>query len=212
MAETTDNDAAALTAKRRINLAKARAAKAERASRVGFPPEWPEAKRDGVVYGRNGEVLTRSRVAGVDPFAIPPEIIPPGWVYQWNVVTVTGNADLVMDQGMQMHENGWRAVPGDRHPGRFVPLGHTGAIIRGGMRLEERPKALNDQAAKEEYALAKQQMLDRDQSLMGGKANLRGSVSSEITDRTRYRGAGADLRMSIDPGLDVPTPTHKLAE
>ena len=206
MAEMTENDAAALAAKRRLNMAKARAAKAERIS--GAAPE----TREGIVYGRDGEVLTRSRVAGVDPFNIPPQIIPPGWVYQWNTVTVTGNADIVMDQGMQMHENGWRPVPGDRHPGRFVPLGHTGAIIRGGMRLEERPKALNDQAAAEEKALAKQQMMDRDQSLMGGKANLRGTVPSEITDRTKYRGVGADLRMSIDPGLDVPAPTHKLVE
>ncbi len=207
MAEMTENDAAALAAKRRLNLAKARAAKADARGEMVR-----DIDRGGVIYGRNGEVLTRHRVAGVDPYAIPPEIIPSGWVYQWNTITVTGNADIVMDQTMQMYENGWRAVPADRHPGRFVPLGRSGDIVRGGNRLEERPKEMNDQARAEEYALAKQQMMDRDQSLMGGKANLRGTVSSEITDRTKYRGVGADLRMSIDPGLDVPTPTHKLAE
>ena len=165
------------------------------------------------VRGRNGEVLSRRRVAGIDQFAIPDELIPAGWTYQWNTVTVYNNADLVVGQTMQMYENGWRPVPAERHPGRFVPMGKTGDIIRDGMRLEERPKSMTEEAKAEDIAVARRQMTDRDQSLMGGKANVRGNMGQGFEmNRGKYRGTGADLRISIDPGLEAPTPSHPLAE
>jgi len=174
----------------------------------------PEREHRGgeQIVGRNGEVLSRKRKGGVDPYDIPKEIIPPGWDYQWNVISVVGNSDVVMDQGMGMHENGWRPVPAERHPGRFVPRGRTGEIIRGGMRLEERPLALTEQARAEDIKNARQLMRDRDQSLMGGKANLRGNMPEGFAMGGRYRGTGGDLRMSIDRALDVQPPSHQLAD
>lgn len=172
-----------------------------------------DAQRDGgPVIGHNGEVLTRRRVGGIDQFHIPEELIPKGWTYQWNTVTIYNNPDLVIGQQMQMYENGWRPVPAERHPGKFVPFGKTGDIIRDGMRLEERPEVLTEEAREEDQRVAYQQMRDRDQSLMGGKANLRKNMAGGFEmDQKRYRGTGGDLKMSIDPGIDIPTPQHRVA-
>jgi hypothetical protein len=160
---------------------------------------------------RDGEVLTRRRVAGVDEFDIPKGLVPPGWTYQWNTVTVYNNADLVVGQTMQMYENGWRPVPASRHPGKFVPIGTKGDIIRGGMRLEERPESMTDEARAEDVAVARRQMTDRDESLMGGKAAVR-NLPPGMEMGGKYRGTGGSLKMNIDPALDIPAPSHKLAE
>ena len=168
--------------------------------------------RKGEFVGRDGEVLTRRRVAGVDEYHIPPELIPDGWEYQWNAVTIYNNHDLVVGQAMSMYENGWRPVPASRHPGKFVPIGTTGAIIRGGMRLEERPKGMSDQARFEEKKAALRQMQDRDESLMGSKANLRSVQNQGIPVMGTGDRRGTAVRMAIDPAVDIPMPSHPLAE
>ena len=84
-------------------------------------------------------------------------------------------------------------------------------MVRGQM-LMERPSELCQEARAEDYRIARQQMLDRDQSLMGGKANVRNALPDGFAMDNRYRGTGGDLRMSIDRALDVPAPAHQLAE
>ena len=162
-----------------------------------------------VIRGRDGEVLSRTRSGTADPFDIPADLIPPGWDYQWNVVTVTGNSDVCLDQGMGMYENGWRAVPAERHPGRFVARGTKGEIIRGGQRLEERPMQLTVDAKAEDQRNARQLLSDRNESL-----KLSG-VSKAMPDgfemNSRRRGTGGNIRMSIDPALDIEAPSHTLA-
>ena len=76
----------------------------------------------------------------------------------------------------------------------------------------ERPKQMCDDARDEDERNARQQMRDRDQALMGGKANLRGAAGAAGVPTTGYRGAGADVRMTIDPALDVPSPSYQIAE
>ena len=169
--------------------------------------------RTGEVLGRNGEVLTRSHKGGIDPFENPNVHAPKGWKYQWNTVAVYNNSDVVADQVNQMFGNAWRPVPADRHPGIFTPVGATGSIVRGGQRLEERPKQLDDEARAEDIASARRQMRDRDESLMGAKANLRGALHGGFEmDPGRYRGTGGNLRMTIDPGVDIPSPSYKIAD
>jgi hypothetical protein len=162
-----------------------------------------------VATGRDGEVLTRRRTEGVDPFHIPPELVPAGWTYQWNTISVIGNTDICLDQGLGMYENGWRPVPAQRHPGRFVPHGTTGAVVRGGMRLEERPVSLTEDAQREAVNVAKRLISDRNESVMG---EVKNKLGSGIEMSKRYRGTGGELRMSIDKGLDIPAPQHQLAE
>ena len=161
------------------------------------------------VIGRNGEVLSRSRTGGIDPFDIPKDIVPEGWSYQWNVVTVTGNADVCLDQGMGMYENGWRPVPAERHPGRFVPHGTRGEILRGGQRLEERPVALTEQARLEDVRTAKQLLSDRNDALK--LSGVKNAMPDGFAMNQRYRGTGGRIQMNIDPALDIPMPQHELA-
>lgn len=170
-----------------------------------------EASRDGVFYGRDGEILTRKRTSAGDIFAIPQELMDPDWEYQWNAVTVNGNAEVLLDQNLMMAENGWRPVPADRpgFAGRFTPVGAKGSIIRGGQRLEERPKAMCDAARREEYQKAAGQMRDQNEALTGHKANLRSAIKDGLSMDRKYRGAGGDVRISIDRAADVPRPQYQ---
>jgi len=170
-----------------------------------------EPVREGTFVGRNGEVLTRHRVNGIDEFDIPPEIVPPGWTYQWNAVTVYNNGDLTRAQNMQMYANGWRPVPAERHPGRWTELGKTGDIVVNGQRLEERPAAMTEQARAEDIRTARQQMQDRDQALMGGKAAAGQAMRNGFEARAVLNG-GTALKMSIDPGLDIEASSYQPAD
>src|SRR5882757_5838256 len=118
-----------------------------------------------VVRGRDGEVLTRKRTGVGDIFDVPADLIPAGWSYQWCAVTVVGNTEVLIDQNLMMAENGWRPVPSDRYPGRFMPVGHKGPITRGGQMLMERPEALTEEARSEDIRAAKQLISDRNDSL-----------------------------------------------
>jgi hypothetical protein len=193
--------------------------RADARRRPGRPPR--QAARDaarsslrpGEVVGRDGEVLSRKRnQRSSDPFDIPAEIVPKGWEYQWVTVTVVGNGDIVRHQNLEFYDNGWRPVPASRHDGRFMAAGEKGAVIYGGQCLMERPVTLCNEAREEQIAKAVQQMRDRDQALMGSKADIRNKMPDGFAMGGKYRGTGADLRMSIDRALDVPAPSHELAE
>lgn len=193
-------------------LAKAQQAtdQAEAAAIEGRPQQRTVGQRGAriAVRGRNGEVLTRKRSGTHDPYegAVP----PPGWKYQWNAVSVIGNKEIMMDQSLEMEENGWRPVPASRHPGLFMPVGSTGSIIRGGLRLDERPEELDNEAREEELRKARKLVSDRNESLM--LTGLKGQMRDGFEMSKKYRGTGGDVRMSIDKGLDIPAPAYKLAD
>ena len=177
-----------------------------------------DAARGAEVRSRTGEILSRKRKTGVDPFEIPKEIVPKGWTYQWNVISVSGNADIVLDQGLGMYENGWRPVPAERHAGMFVPHGTTGAVIRGGQRLEERPIELTREARQDEVRAARTLISDRNDSL---KLSAVKNGLGNGFEMGRQRGTGGKIQMSIDPGVfadddgeirEVARPSHQLAE
>jgi hypothetical protein len=101
----------------------------------------------GEALGRDGKPIRRVKV-GDDKFAVPPEIIEQmqaeGWVYQWNVVSTLGKEDPVAQATLA--RAGWTPVPAERHPGIFLPVGSTGPVIIDGLRLDERPWALEEEA------------------------------------------------------------------
>jgi len=182
-----------------------------RGPRSGGREPTREALRDGVVVGRDGEILTRKRTTTGDIFDVPRELIEFGWEYQWNAVTVVGNSEVLIDQNLMMSENGWRPVPADRPGfiGRFTAVGQKGSIIRGGQRLDERPAALCDQARAEEYAKATGQIRERDAALTGGKANLRNTLANNDIpiNHGGYKGRKTNIHLDIDP--DAPRPSYE---
>lgn len=168
------------------------------------------AREASEVLGRNGEVLTRKRTGALDPFHVPPDMIPEGWAYQWNTVSVMGSTDACMSVSNSMYENGWRPVPASRHPGKFVPFGKSGDIVRDGQRLEERPAILSQQASAEDVRMAKQLISDRNDSLK--LSGVKNAMPDGFAMSNRYRGTGGSIKMDIDRALDIEPPSHQLAE
>lgn len=179
-------------------------------TRTGRAP--PRGRSEAV--GRNGEVLSRKRTQTGDIFDIPKDLIPVGWSYQWCAVSVVGNTEILMDQNLMFSENGWRPVPASRYPGRFMPVGHQGSIIRGSQMLMERPTSLSDEARAEDVKAAKQLVSDRNESLKLSGVRKQMGDGFEMSDK--YRGTGGGIRMQIDKSLDVVRedirPSHTLAE
>lgn len=110
-----------------------------------------------VALDRDGKPISRRRDNTEDKFHIPEELKEPGWTYQWNVHSVLGQDDIgaqIRDQ-----ENGWRSVPSERpgFAGRFMPDGYKGAIVRDGLRLDERPVELTEEARREDRINANSQ-------------------------------------------------------
>lgn len=184
------------------------------------PPREPTRELPrGSVQGRNGEVLSRKRTSVGDIFAIPPELIPPGWSYQWAAISVVGNTEILLDQNLMMAENGWRPVPSSRYPGRFMPAGHTGNIVRGGQMLMERPMSLTKDALNEDIRNAKQLLSDRNDALK--LSGVKKGLPDGFEMSGRQRGTGGRITMNIDRGLygddsgevtSIPRPSHTLAE
>jgi len=153
------------------------------------------------VTGRDGEVLSRTRTQVGDIFDIPQNMIPKGWTYQWNAVSIAGNSDIILDQNHMMHQNGWRAVPAERYAGTLVPKGSKGPIIRGQQMLMERPMELTLEAQAEDVRNAKQLISDRNESLK--LAGVKKGLGEGFEMGEKYRGTGGGMKMMIDKSLDV---------
>lgn len=183
------------------------------------PAPRPESNRDlaretprrgaAVAVGHSGERLTRRRTTVGDQFEVPKNEIPAGWTYQWNTVTVLNQNLKEVERGdLLMHENGWRPVPASRHPGRWAPVGYEGSIIIEGLRLEERPASLTQEAAVEDEMRAKAQVRDRTDALRLTQKQLPGAGQAQAS----RVGPQMGMRMSIDPALDIPRPGHQVED
>jgi len=207
--------------KRRVTVARAQPrqqveaqAPPRRANPRPVPPR-AEAARDvtrenprpGAVFatGRDGATLTRRRLATGDPLDVPMAEIPQGWSYQWNVVTILNKpAGEVIQGDLRMYQNGWRPVPASRHAGRWTPVGYEGDIVVDGLRLEERPLSLTQDASKEDTAHGRALVRDRTDALRMTQKQLPGAQEA------RERGNAGGLKMDIDFGRDIPRPEHEI--
>lgn len=158
--------------------------------------------------GRNGEILTRRRTQVGDPYHVPPNEIPDGWSYQWNPVTVTGKE--VIDMQNLMYANGWRPVPADRHPGRWTRPGETGHIVVEGLRLEERPEELTQEALDEGEAKARQQIRDQADILKLSKKMPEGFKMADKSQQQRFRTGG--INISVDRSMEIAPGGYQPAE
>lgn len=161
-----------------------------------------------VAEGRNGEILTRRRTQVGDPYHVPPNEIPDGWSYQWNPVTVTGKE--VIDMQNVMYANGWRPVPASRHPGRWTKPGDTGQIVVEGLRLEERPEALTEEALIEGEMKARQQVRDQADILKLSKKMPEGFKMADKSQQQRFRTGG--INIAIDRSMEIAPGGYQPAE
>lgn len=128
---------------------------------------------------------------------------PPGWSFQWNAVTALGKE---MDEHeLQMYANGWRPVPSSRFPGIFTSPGFEGQIVVKGLRLEERPETLTQEALYEDQMRAQKQTRDQTDALRLTQAKLPGA---EVGRR------GNHIALKIDKSFtaDIPRPQHMIDE
>lgn len=165
-----------------------------------------ENPRDGaiVAIGRDGAKLSRRRVQTGDPLDVPLSERPKGWDYQWNPVTVLNKGiNEVLQGDLRMYSNGWRPVPASRHPGRWTPVGFEGEIVVDGLRLEERPMSLSEEAREEDIAHARAQVRDRTDALRLTQKSLPGADVA----RRRQQAGKVSIDFS-DRGDDIPRPHH----
>lgn len=141
----------------------------------------------------------RTRKGGAtDRLHVPKELIPVGMDYQWVTDSVLGQPDV--QTRMNYEANGWEAVPASRHPGLFMPVGHTGEINVGGLVLMERPIELTMEAREEERQAARipRQMQER--------AMLSGNIPG-VTLETNHPSVKANtfINRTVEPGtIEVP--------
>lgn len=153
--------------------------------------------------GRDGEMLTRKRPVSADIFHIPREIIPDGWDYQWNAIEVVGQPQTASI--IAMAENGWRPVPAGRHEGMFMPAGTApeSAIIRDGLRLEERPMVLTEEARAEERMKASRLMQDQIEQ-HGLAAKMPNGFSRDNPNLARMERSGTSRSYAPAPEIARP--------
>lgn len=100
---------------------------------------------------------------GVDEFYIDPNIIPPGWDYEWKRRTVWNEENASYQVQLQL--KGWEPVPASRHP-QYMPDGNRHSIIeRKGMVLMERPTEISEAARQAEMRKARMQVRAKEEQL-----------------------------------------------
>lgn len=156
-----------------------------------------------VAIGRDGKEVSRKRRSNTNAFYIDPTIIPDGWDYQW----VTHSVYNMPDTGHQvmMAENGWTAVPAERHAGYFMPPDYKGPIIRDGLMLMERPMSLTLEARAEDREKANLQKHGARKQF--GIQGLSQSFSAE----TPGARANTYARSTYESGADIPRPQHQIS-
>lgn len=152
------------------------------------------------VMGRDGEELVRMRPeSGGDLYEKVKA--PPGWTFQWNAISALGKE--MDEQQLQMWANGWRPVPASRYPGMYTAPGYEGQIVVKGLRLEERPETLTQEAQYEDHMRAQKQTRDQTDALRLTQAKLPGA---EVGAR------GNRIALKIDKSFtaDIPRPQHMI--
>jgi hypothetical protein len=147
------------------------------------------------LWGIGYTIVKRSR--HIDPFHVPPEMVPQGRSYQWWHL-VQDKAHFAGQSGAL--DRGWATVPASRHDGYFMPFGHVGPIEVGGLGLFEKSKHEVDQEKAAQVAAARKQV--EGWSKRAAAHGISGSIN--IEGQTEL--GKADSRTSIkigDPVFDI---------
>ena len=102
---------------------------------------------------------------GVDEFAIPKELIPEGWTYEWKRHKLINQEDPSYQ--VELRRRGWDPVPASRHP-EMMPTSYKGDTIeRKGLILMEKPTEVVEEVRHAEYIRAKRQVRDKEAQIAG---------------------------------------------
>lgn len=146
-------------------------------------------KEDSVRTAIRSPIRERKRKGGAihDRFHIDASSIPEGITYEWKRHTTYGQSDPTYD--VDIREQGWEAVPADRHP-ELVPAGHRGPIVRGGLMLMERPVELTREAQQEDR--------DRAAGLLQAKKEQLGMSPRGQFERGTHPGTQPSVRTTYE--------------
>lgn len=97
-----------------------------------------------------------------DPFRVPPEIIPEGYVVEWKRLTVMGaRAPNQTTYELNLARTRWEPVSISTHPSfkKLVPPSYSGDTVeKEGLLLMIRPKAISDKVKEIQKARADNQL------------------------------------------------------
>lgn len=99
---------------------------------------------------------------GVDEFYLDPDMMQPGWTYEWKTQSVLNKEDPGYQ--VQLARGGWEPVPASRHP-ELMPEGATGAVTRKGMILMERPAEITRLQQKRLFQRSRDQVRQKEAQL-----------------------------------------------
>lgn len=144
-------------------------------------PEWDQMSDDEIMA-----MLSREETQ--DKFAVS-HLEPDGMKYQWMRCEVFGKADT--SRPAEAEQKGWRAVPAQRHDGRFMPPGTSGPIIMDGLMLYELPERIYRLKRQISAQVAQNKVADMNAQLSYAPPGTGPRGTHPITKVTTRREAGA---------------------
>lgn len=130
-----------------------------------------------------------------DPFRVPPELIPEGYVVEWKRMTVMGaRAPNQTTYELNLSRTRWEAVNVDTHPSfkKLLPPGYNSQTVeKEGLILMIRPKAISDKVKEIQKARA-------DNQLQQKLAQLGATESGEAPRKV------LGFKRSYEPNIEVP--------
>lgn len=111
----------------------------------------------------DADIMREFQGEEADQFYIEPDVIPGGLVYEWKRLEVYGKEDR--NNIVEVQKNGWYPVLSEEHDGYFMPPGHKGHIIRGGLGLYAMDEGLYRRRQRYNQLVARDTMHEQQQRL-----------------------------------------------
>jgi hypothetical protein len=170
-------------------------------------PVMPTIPGRAVALNRAGQPVQRAAAeTGVNEFAIPAHLPPPGWSWEWKEETVLG--EVRQGYAAKLAQVAWEPVMMESYSGHFAPAFNDkgeemkGPVRRGGLMLMERPMTLTLEA------------IEDDKRRANAKINGARSQYTQIRhDQSQTGQAAPELaafRQTVEPAIDYAPPPQTI--
>ncbi|HQT62535.1 MULTISPECIES: hypothetical protein [unclassified Acidiphilium] len=140
--------------------------------------------------------LTRRHKNNTDKYYVPADRLNPEMSYEWKRKSNMGALDV--EHQVMLAENHWQPVQAADIPG-MMPVGHEGAIERGGMILMSRPRYLTEEAEQEILDISTDRVRSQEQRLglteQGQLPRARPKISRSVAPLTKADRMGASRQI-----------------